>query len=79
MFDRARALVKLESGICACNACDGELTPASLSRGNWRFCRICRCAWKVAIIDAQSYATAIHSPAHTLPAEQADPQRLSES
>ena len=60
-------------------ACNGKLTDAALSRGNWRFCRICRCAWKVTMIDGQSYATAIHSPAHAILTKQADPQRLTES
>jgi len=75
MFDRAHALVELAAGICACRGCDGELTDAALSRGNWRFCRTCRCAWKVAIIDGQIYATAIHSPAHALRTKQTDPKR----
>jgi hypothetical protein len=74
MFDRAHAVVKLEAGNCACYACDGELTDAALSRGNWRFCRLCRCAWKVSTIDWQKYATAIHSPAHAAPTKQADPR-----
>jgi hypothetical protein len=67
MFDRARAVAAVEAGNCACGACRGELTDAALSRGNWRFCRVCRCAWKVSVIDGQTYATAIPSPAHALP------------
>jgi hypothetical protein len=65
MFDRSRAVSRIDASQCACDACNGRLTDASLSPGNWRFCRICRCAWKVSVIDHQTYATAIHSPLHT--------------
>ena len=71
MFDRAHAVAKLEVGKCACRGCEGGLTDAALSRGNWRFCRLCRCAWKLSTIDSQIYATAIHSPTHSAP-KQAD-------
>ena len=26
-----------------------------MSRGKWQFCRICRCAWKLSVIDRQTY------------------------
>jgi hypothetical protein len=67
MFDRDQAVKRIEAGRCACHECTGRLTDASLSRGNWRFCRVCRCAWKVSVIDRQTYATAIHSPVHANP------------
>jgi len=72
MFDRAKAVAEIEAGVCACKACHGQLTDAALSRGSWRFCRVCRCAWKVSTIDRQTYATAIHSPAHSDQTRQAD-------
>ena len=75
MFDRARAVAQVAAGNCACAGCRGELTDAALSRGNWRFCRVCRCAWKVSAIDGQTYATAIHSPAHAIETKEADPHR----
>ena len=74
MFDRTHAVVEIEAGKCACSACPGQLTDAALSRGNWRFCRVCRCAWKVSAIDGQIYATAIPSPAHVEHPRQAEPQ-----
>ena len=74
MFDRTRAVAEVEAGKCACRACHGDLTDAALSRGNWRFCRVCRCAWKVSAIDGQTYATAIPSPAHTVPTKSPDLQ-----
>jgi hypothetical protein len=73
MFDRASAVSEIEAGKCACRACPGQLTEAALSPGKWRFCRVCRCAWKVSTIDRQIYATAIHSPAHAEVAKQTDP------
>jgi hypothetical protein len=75
MFDRARAIAEVAAGNCACAGCRGGLTDAALSRGNWRFCRVCRCAWKVSAIDGQTYATAIHSPAHAIETKEADPRR----
>src|SRR5450759_2246817 len=66
MFDRATALARIDANICACPGCSGELTDSARSRGGWRFCRICHCAWKISTIDRQDYATAIHSPIHTL-------------
>jgi hypothetical protein len=75
MFDRTRAVARIETGKCACGGCRGELTDAALSRGNWRFCRVGRCAWKVSAIDGQTYATAIHSPGHALQAKEADTRR----
>ena len=70
MFDRAKAISTIESGKCACAACPGELTEAELSRGGWQFCRRCRCAWQVSIINGQAYATSIHAPIHApAPAE----------
>jgi hypothetical protein len=73
VFDGTRAVAEVEAGKCACHACHGELTDAALSRGNWRFCRVCRCAWKLSAIDGQTYATAVPSPAHTVPTTSADP------
>lgn len=64
MFDRAIALACLEAGRCACAGCEGTLTDATLSRGGWQFCRRCRCAWKIEVIDGKRYASAIPSPAH---------------
>jgi hypothetical protein len=64
MFDRAAALGRLQAGKCACGDCPGELTDAALSQGDWRFCRNCRCAWKVSTINGQAYATSIHAPLH---------------
>ena len=72
MFDRSRAIAEIEAGRCACISCPGQLTDAALSRGNWRFCRFCRCAWKLSAIDGQTYATAIHSPAHPEHSKQRD-------
>ena len=70
MFDCSAALVRLEADECACEDCAGELTDAALSRGSWRFCRSCRCAWKISTINGQAYATSIHGPKHALaPAE----------
>jgi len=66
MFDRAKAIAQVNEGVCACEKCKGTLTEAALSPGGWRFCRICRCAWKVSAIDRQVYATAIHAPSHSL-------------
>lgn len=76
MFDRAAAVALIEGGICACKACPGDLTDAALSRGGWRFCRVCRCAWKVSAIDGQSYATAINSPAHAMHPSQGDVRQV---
>ena len=73
MFDRTRAVAQVEAGNCACAGCRGELTDAALSQGRWRFCRVCRCAWKVSAIDGQTYATAIPSPGHGIPTRKADP------
>ena len=78
MFDRTQAVIEIEAGKCACSACPGQLTDAAMSRGNWRFCRVCRCAWKVSAIDGQIYATAIHSPAHVEHSRQAEPHRPAE-
>lgn len=75
MFDRAKAVVQIKGGKCACAACQGELTAPVLSRGNWGFCRVCRCAWKISTIDAQTYATAIHAPAHAARPGQATTHR----
>ena len=75
MFDRSRAVTQLGAGKCACSGCDGSLTDSALSRGKWSFCRVCRCAWKVSAIDGQTYATAIHSPAHASQTERVDPRR----
>jgi hypothetical protein len=72
MFDRGVALSRLEAGKCACHGCAGELTDAALSRGGWRFCRNCRCAWKASTIDGQEYATAIHRPIHALAASSSE-------
>jgi len=66
MFDRESALARIVAGKCACAGCAGELTDPAKSRGSWRFCRICRCAWKTSTIDGQDYATAIHAPVHAL-------------
>lgn len=65
MFDRAEAVALVERGICACETCKGTLTEAARSRGGWRFCRKCRCAWKVSEIDRQTYAAAIHASIHS--------------
>ncbi len=73
MFDRAKALTLVDAGLCACDNCGGTLTDAALSRGAWRFCRVCRCAWKVTKIDRQEYAAAIHVPPHSLRMGGADP------
>jgi hypothetical protein len=75
MFDRARAVAQVGAGNCACAGCRGGLTDAALSRGNWRFCHVCRCAWKVSPIDGQTYATAIHSPGHAIQTKEADTRR----
>jgi hypothetical protein len=64
MFDRDRAVTDIEAGQCPCGDCRGDLTVAALSRGNWRFCRVYRCAWKVSVIDGQTCATAIHTASH---------------
>ena len=66
MFDRAAALTRVRVGKCACSGCSGDLTDPGRSRGGWSFCRSCRCAWKTSTIDGQEYATAIHTPVHTL-------------
>jgi len=76
MFDRAKAIAQVNEGVCACEKCKGTLTEAALSPGRWRFCRICRCAWKVSTIDRQVYATAIHAPSHTLEPTAESRQRL---
>ena len=55
MFDRAVALELLGAGRCACESCAGELTDAELSKGGWRFCRICRCAWQISVINGQAF------------------------
>jgi hypothetical protein len=67
MFDRAVALELVGAGRCACESCAGELTDAELSKGGWRFCRICRCAWQISVINGQAYATSIHGPKHAPP------------
>jgi len=54
MFERDQAVERIDAGRCACHECTGRLTDAALSRGNWRFCRVCRCAWKVSVIDRQT-------------------------
>ena len=72
MFDRARAVAQIETGKCACGGCRGELTDAALSRGNWRFCRVCRCAWKISALDGHTYATAIPSSAHAIQTKESE-------
>lgn len=67
-------MTALNAGKCPCPGCRGTLTDASLSAGSWRFCRNCRCAWKVSTIHGQAYATSIHSPEHR-PAPAAAPSR----
>jgi hypothetical protein len=79
MYDRARAIARVDAGKCACKACRGELTDAALSPGHWRFCRACRCAWKVSAIDGQTYATAIHSPDHAIQVKEAGPHQAKQS
>jgi hypothetical protein len=67
MFDRARAVTQVAKRNCQLKLTTAaSATDAALSRGDWRFCRVCRCAWKVSAIDGQTYATAIHSPAHAI-------------
>ena len=72
MFDRERAIAVLNADRCACPGCKGSLTDHDLSPRGWRHCQSCRCAWKVAAIDGQTYATAIHSPDHALPTKDAN-------
>ncbi len=72
MFDRTRAVAQVEAGDCACTGCRGKLSNAALSQGRWRFCRVCRCAWKVSAIDGQTYATAIHSSAHAIQTKESE-------
>jgi len=65
MFDRIKALKRIESRSCACSGCTGRLTEAALSPGGWGFCRICHCAWKGSAIDGHEYATTIPSTEHS--------------
>jgi hypothetical protein len=64
MFEATQALHRIESGACACEGCTGPLTAAALSPGGWRFCRECRCAWRVSAIDGHDYATTVPAIRH---------------
>lgn len=75
MFDRATALSRVGTRQCACPGCAGALTDPARSRGGWRFCRTCRCAWKISNIDGQNYAVAIQAPIHSLATNGPPPAR----
>jgi hypothetical protein len=67
MFDRVTALMLIQSEDCPCNGCTGQLTSPARSPGGWGFCKTCRCAWQVSMIDGHAYAATIPSRLH-LPA-----------
>ena len=67
MFDRERAIATIEASGCPCSGCRGQLTDAELSRGGWSFCKVCRCAWQVQLINGTRYAASIPGPLHTPP------------
>jgi hypothetical protein len=80
MFVREQAIAEIERDRCACPGCRGELTAANLSPRGWRHCQACRCAWKIEVIYAVTYASRIAGAVHPLPRPVVDsrPARSSE-
>ena len=59
MFDREAAIKTVKASRCPCRRCNGGLTDPKQSPTGWAFCRTCRCAWKVQLVDKTPYAVSI--------------------
>ena len=46
---REWCIIRIQSRLCTCLACNGALTDPELSTGGWGFCRRCRCAHKIQV------------------------------
>jgi hypothetical protein len=67
MFDGAAAVRLPQAGRCACAGCSADLGEPEPMKGDWRFCRRCRCAWKVTTVNGVDYAAMISGPMHAKP------------